>query len=111
MKRIGARKVKVAAARKIAVILHSFWSDGTEFKRRQQKRPVTRTELRPAMTPSGSRRNSKAMLPRSKRKHPFKPNATNNQRVIAGLMQPALVANNTSCHAFGQRNHPSAPIH
>lgn len=31
MKRIGARKAKVAMARKIAVILHCIWVDGTEF--------------------------------------------------------------------------------
>jgi len=31
MKRIGAKKAKVAVARKIAVILHCIWVDGTEF--------------------------------------------------------------------------------
>jgi transposase len=30
-KRIGARKARVAVARKIAVILHCIWVDGTEF--------------------------------------------------------------------------------
>ena len=31
MKRIGATKAKVAVARKLAVILHCIWTDGTEF--------------------------------------------------------------------------------
>ncbi len=31
-KRIGLRKAKVAVARKLAVILHRMWIDGTEFK-------------------------------------------------------------------------------
>jgi hypothetical protein len=31
-KRSGLRKAKVAAARKLAVILHRMWIDGTEFK-------------------------------------------------------------------------------
>jgi transposase len=31
MKRIGAAKAKVAVARKLAVILHRIWTDGTEF--------------------------------------------------------------------------------
>jgi len=30
--RIGAKKAKVAVARKIAVILHCIWTDGTEFE-------------------------------------------------------------------------------
>jgi transposase len=30
-KRIGMRKAKVAIARKIAVILHCIWVDGTSF--------------------------------------------------------------------------------
>ena len=30
-KRIGSKKARVAIARKIAVILHRIWSDGTEF--------------------------------------------------------------------------------
>jgi transposase len=30
-KRNGLRKAKVAAARKLAVILHRMWIDGTEF--------------------------------------------------------------------------------
>ena len=30
-KRSGIRKAKVAVARKLAVILHSMWIDGTEF--------------------------------------------------------------------------------
>jgi hypothetical protein len=32
MKRVGAKKAKVAVARKIAVILHCIWTDGTEFE-------------------------------------------------------------------------------
>jgi transposase len=31
MKRVGAKKAKVAVARKIAVILHCIWTDGTSF--------------------------------------------------------------------------------
>jgi transposase len=30
--RTGLRKAKVAVARKLAVILHRMWIDGTEFK-------------------------------------------------------------------------------
>ena len=32
VKRIGAKKAKVAIARKLAVILHCIWTDGTEFQ-------------------------------------------------------------------------------
>jgi transposase len=32
MKRVGATKAKVAVARKLAVILHRMWIDGTEFR-------------------------------------------------------------------------------
>ena len=32
MKRVGAKKAKVAVARKIAVVLHCIWTDGTEFE-------------------------------------------------------------------------------
>jgi hypothetical protein len=32
MKRVGAKKAKVAVARKIAVILHCIWTGGTEFE-------------------------------------------------------------------------------
>ena len=31
-KRVGLRKAKVAVARKLAVILHRMWMDGTEFQ-------------------------------------------------------------------------------
>ena len=31
MKRVGAKKAKVAVARKLAVILHCIWTDGTDF--------------------------------------------------------------------------------
>jgi transposase len=32
MKRVGAKKAKVAVARKIAVVLHCIWTDGTSFE-------------------------------------------------------------------------------
>jgi hypothetical protein len=32
MKRIGLKKAKVAIDRKMAVILHCIWSDGTKFE-------------------------------------------------------------------------------
>jgi len=32
MKRIGAKKAKVAVARKLAVILHCIWTEGTDFR-------------------------------------------------------------------------------
>ena len=31
-KRIGHKKAKVAVARKLAIILHCIWTDGTEFQ-------------------------------------------------------------------------------
>ena len=31
VKRIGLKKAKVAIARKMALVLHCIWSDGTEF--------------------------------------------------------------------------------
>lgn len=31
-KRIGTKKAKVAIARKMAVILHCIWTDGTQFE-------------------------------------------------------------------------------
>lgn len=31
VKRIGLKKAKVAIARKMAIVLHCIWSDGTEF--------------------------------------------------------------------------------
>ena len=37
MKRVGAKKAKVAVARKIAVILHCSWTDGTSLEWRQKK--------------------------------------------------------------------------
>ena len=36
-RRIGMKKAKVAIARKIAVILHSIWVDGTSFEWGQSK--------------------------------------------------------------------------
>jgi transposase len=38
MKRVGAKKAKVAVARKIAVILHCIWTDGTNFEWGAQKK-------------------------------------------------------------------------
>ena len=38
MKRVGAKKAKVAVARKIAVILHCIWTDGTSFEWGAQKK-------------------------------------------------------------------------
>jgi transposase len=32
MKCIGGKKAKVAVARKIAIILHCIWTDGTSFE-------------------------------------------------------------------------------
>jgi hypothetical protein len=31
-KRVGSRKAKVAVARKLAVIMHRIWVDGTEYE-------------------------------------------------------------------------------
>jgi len=42
-KRRGLRKAKVAVARKLAVILHRMWFDGTEFKW-SSKETVSRCE-------------------------------------------------------------------
>jgi hypothetical protein len=38
-KRNGLRKAKVAVARKLAVILHRMWVDGTEFIGRRRRLP------------------------------------------------------------------------
>jgi len=38
-KRNGLRKAKVAVARKLAVILHRMWIDGTEFNWSKKERP------------------------------------------------------------------------
>jgi hypothetical protein len=37
-KRSGLRKAKVAVARKLAVILHRMWVDGTDFKWQSKSR-------------------------------------------------------------------------
>lgn len=37
MKCVGAKKAKVAVARKIAVILHCIWIDETEFEWGKEK--------------------------------------------------------------------------
>ena len=42
-KRSGFRKAKVAVARKLAVILHRMWIDGTEFRwstKEESEQPV-----------------------------------------------------------------------
>jgi hypothetical protein len=39
MKRVGANNAKVAVARKIAVILHCIWTDGTSFEGEQRRPP------------------------------------------------------------------------
>jgi transposase len=39
-KRKGLRKAKVAVARKLAVILHRMWIDGTEFNWSTNKTPA-----------------------------------------------------------------------
>ena len=41
-KRNGLRKAKVAVARKLAVILHRMWIDGTEFNWSTKKAPAKR---------------------------------------------------------------------
>src|SRR5947209_18881588 len=41
-KRSGLRKAKVAVARKLAVILHRMWVDGTEFKWSSNELPLNR---------------------------------------------------------------------
>ena len=38
MKRVGAKKAKVAVARQIAVILHCIWIDGATFEWGTQKK-------------------------------------------------------------------------
>ena len=32
MKRVGAKKAKLALARKLAIVLFRIWKDGTEFR-------------------------------------------------------------------------------
>ena len=59
-KRSGLRKAKVAVARKLAVILHRMWIEGTEFKglskeaanqpARKAESPPTSQSDRPART-------------------------------------------------------------
>ncbi len=46
-KRNGLRKAKVAVARKLAVILHRMWLDGTDFnwQRRRLPRKATNTRV------------------------------------------------------------------
>jgi hypothetical protein len=43
-KRIGMKKAKVAIARKIAVILHCIWVDGTSFRMGPSKGCLTKTQ-------------------------------------------------------------------
>ena len=47
-KRIGIRKAKVAVARKLAVILHRMWIDGTDFQwtsKKTAEQPAQQTEF------------------------------------------------------------------
>jgi len=39
-KRRGAAKAVIALARRIAVILHRMWSDGTEFRWTREVQPI-----------------------------------------------------------------------
>jgi hypothetical protein len=48
MKRIGAKNAKVAVARKIAVILHCIWTDGTRFEWGTEKTTSNHTGRDPA---------------------------------------------------------------
>ena len=60
MKRVGAKKAKVAVARKIAVILHCIWTDGTTFEWGAEKtaNPTNQSGLRrqaaPVRVPAGT---------------------------------------------------------
>ena len=58
MKRVGATKAKVAVARKLAVILHRIWIDGTDF--RWTKERCGRLTVRP---PPSSARAGTLSLP------------------------------------------------
>jgi transposase len=40
-KRSGGRKAVVALARRLAVIMHRIWSDGTEFRWTKEPVPAT----------------------------------------------------------------------
>ena len=40
-KRAGRRKAIVALARRVAVIMHRMWSDGTEFRWARGNTPIT----------------------------------------------------------------------
>ena len=46
VKRNGLRKAKVAVARKLAVILHRMWIDGTEFNWSKKMLPLASRILR-----------------------------------------------------------------
>jgi len=47
MMRVGAKKAKVAVARKIAVILHCIWTDSTSFEWCKEKMAQQHTQIRP----------------------------------------------------------------
>lgn len=48
-KRVGVKKAKVAVARKMTVILHCIWTDGTSFEWSQPKHSWIRlSQIRPA---------------------------------------------------------------
>jgi hypothetical protein len=46
MKRVGGKKAKVAVARKVAIILHCIWTDGTSFEWGVEKE-AQQTRIRP----------------------------------------------------------------
>ena len=46
MKRVGAKKAKVAVARKIAIILHCIWTDGTELRVGKREAGIAAKQLR-----------------------------------------------------------------
>src|SRR5262245_63893335 len=58
-KRSGLRKAKVAVARKLAVILHRMWIEGTEFKwssKEAANQPASQDNRIPADQISGNER-------------------------------------------------------
>jgi hypothetical protein len=53
-KRSGLRKAKVAVARKLAVILHRMWIDGTEFKWSKEAADQPHKGQRSSRRPAGA---------------------------------------------------------
>ena len=110
-KKSGLRKAKVAVARKLAVILHRMWIDGTEFAGHQRRLPINlhsrTTELPPA---SGTQRPCRdagvgaivpgfAMLNRAKRASHIDPLASSR-----AIMRRA-------CTYRGENNGPGKDVH